>query len=52
MSIKNDCFAYKSDNLYDGCNALKMLYCKKNENCKFYKNKKNCNIKKSDIYEK
>lgn len=38
MQIKTDCFAYKSDNTYNGCNALNKLYCKFEE-CKFYKNK-------------
>ena len=38
MPIKRDCFAYKEDNIYVGCNALDKLYCT-NENCKFYKTK-------------
>lgn len=55
MSIKYDCFAFKSDNPYDGCSALDKLYCRR-EQCKFYKNKKNFESVKNnvgrDIYEK
>lgn len=55
MSIKTDCFAFKSNNSYNGCNALDRLYCRI-EDCKFYKNKelyeKNKNNIESDIYEK
>lgn len=54
MGVNKDCFAY--DAKYKECNALKKLYCK-DENCKFYKNKKEVNqeqieedIKKYSIY--
>ena len=55
MSIKPDCFAFKSNNLYNGCNALDKLYCRREE-CKFYKTKEEHEaIKRKiecDIYEK
>lgn len=35
--VKKDCFAYNQ--MMNGCTALKRLYCKE-ENCKFYKTKK------------
>ena len=38
MQIKEDCFAYMSNNKHKGCFALKELFCCK-ENCKFYQNK-------------
>lgn len=55
MSIKTDCFAFKSNNTYNGCNALDKLYCRL-EDCKFYKNKEKFESEKNnngcDIYEK
>ena len=55
MSIKTDCFAFKSDNPYNGCHALDKLYCRREE-CKFYKNKEDFESMKNyngrDIYEK
>lgn len=37
FEVKKDCFAY--NDIKNNCNALKELYCVK-ENCKFYKTKK------------
>lgn len=55
MSIRKDCFAFSSDNVYNGCNILNKLYCKF-EDCKFYKDKETFKLEKekfeSDIYEK
>lgn len=42
MEVKKDCFAY--DAKYKDCNVLKELYCR-NENCKFYKNRTEVNLK-------
>lgn len=44
MQIRTDCFAFKSDNPYDGCSALDKLYCRRNK-CNFYKNKETFNKK-------
>lgn len=41
---KKDCFAYREKQEYEGCCILNKLYCKK-ENCKFYKNKNNVDIR-------
>ena len=43
MAVKTDCFAY--DEEHKTCDALKELYCKK-EQCKFYKSRFVINKKK------
>ena len=47
--IKKDCFAYISDNKYDGCFCLDELHCRK-ENCRFYQEKKEAKKKYLDYY--
>lgn len=34
---KKDCFAYLGENVKNGCYGLKELYCRKKDNCPFYK---------------
>lgn len=44
--IKEDCFAYDSNN--KKCKALECLYCKKEENCSFYRTKEENRIAKTE----
>ena len=47
--IKKDCFAYLSDNKWDGCFCLNELYCRK-ENCRFYQTRQEARKKYLETY--
>lgn len=41
--VKKSCFAYTENNGKGGCRVLDKLYCRKEENCSFYKTEKQLN---------